>query len=41
MCNESLEERLAWRWLRQQLTAELGVDFRTGGRPRALDPETQ
>lgn len=38
---ESLEEKLAWRWLRQQLAAELGIDFRTGGRPRALDPETE
>jgi hypothetical protein len=34
-----VEERLAWRWLRLQLTAELGVTFRPRrpGRPPALN----
>jgi hypothetical protein len=34
---DSLESRLAWRWLKQQLSEELGVSFRRGGRQRALN----
>lgn len=32
------EEKYAWRWLRRELTRELGVNFHLGGRPRALTP---